>query len=364
MTVNRRLLIGGAAALGVAGAGWLGWRRMGTAVDMAAHAATLRQDLPVTPSASDLIRYATLAANSHNTQAWRFRETPSGIDILPDPTRATPVVDPDDHHLFISLGGAAENLTLAMAARGQGGEATFDPTTGNTLSLPYGTTRASDNALFDAIPARQSTRSDYDGTLVSPVDLGLLAAAATIPGVDLILITAPDQIARLTDLVVAANTTQIADPAFVAELKHWLRFSPRAAMTTGDGLYSAASGSPALPEWLGPHLFDAVFTAKSENEKVARQIASSAGIAVFAGVAADPVHWVQVGRASQRFALQATVLGLKCAYLNQPVEVVDFRADLAKLVGLPGRRLDLLMRFGRGPAMPYSARRPVEAVMV
>jgi len=362
VTVNRRLLIGGAAVLGLGGAGWLGWRQMGTASDMAAYAATQRQDLPATPGARDLIRYATLAANSHNTQAWRFRETPSGIDILPDPTRATPVVDPDDHHLFISLGGAAENLTLAMAGRGQGGEVAFDPTSG-TLSLPYGTNSATDTALFDAIPARQSTRSDYDGTPVSPADLGLLAAAAAMPGVDLILITAPDQIARLSDLVIAANTAQIADPAFVAELKHWLRFSPRSAIATGDGLFSATSGSPALPEWLGPRLFTAVFTAKSENEKIARQIASSSGIAVFVGAAADPEHWVQVGRASQRFALQATAMGLRCAYLNQPVEVIDFRADLATFVGLPGRRPDLLMRFGRGTAMPYSARRPVEAVM-
>ena len=29
----------------------------------------------------------------------------------------------------------------------------------------------------------------------------------------------------------------------------------------------------------------------------------------------------------------------------------------------PGRRPDLVMRFGRGPEMPFSARRPVDAVM-
>jgi hypothetical protein len=61
--------------------------------------------------------------------------------------------------------------------------------------------------------------------------------------------------------------------------------------------------------------------------------------------------------------LQATALGLKCAFLNQPVEVPDFRADLATLVGMPGRRPDIVMRFGRAAAMRYSARRPVSAVM-
>jgi hypothetical protein len=85
---------------------------------------------------------------------------------------------------------------------------------------------------------------------------------------------------------------------------------------------------------------------------------------VFVGAEADPASWVQVGRACQRFALQATALGLKCAFLNQPVEVSGLRADLSALVGLPGRRPDIVMRFGRGAALPFSARRPLEAVMV
>jgi hypothetical protein len=73
---------------------------------------------------------------------------------------------------------------------------------------------------------------------------------------------------------------------------------------------------------------------------------------------------VQVGRACQRFALRATALGLKTAHINQPVEVPGLRADLAALVGLPGRRPDIVMRFGRADLMPFSARRPVNAVML
>ena len=64
------------------------------------------------------------------------------------------------------------------------------------------------------------------------------------------------------------------------------------------------------------------------------------------------------GRACQRFALQATALGL-----NQPIEVPALRPELAALVGLQGRRPDIVMRFGRGQDMPFSARRPVSAVI-
>jgi hypothetical protein len=360
IVVRRAVLGGGAAALGLAAAGWAGWRQIGSTDDVADLAASQRLAMPQTPLARDLIRYATLAANGHNTQAWRFRETAEGIDILPDLARRTPVVDPDDHHLFVNLGCATENLSLAMAARGKGGEINIDPD-GRVL-VAYGTSRSPDNILFDAIPLRQSTRVDYDGRAISPSDLAILQAA-TLPGVDLVLITERAEITRLSDLVIAANTTQMADPAFVAELKNWLRFNPQAAVTTGDGLYSAASGNPALPDWLGPRIFDIAFTTKSENAKYARQIASSSGIAVFAGTGATPAQWVQVGRACQRFALQATALGLKHAFLNQPVEVAGFRTGLAALAGLPGRRPDIVMRFGRGAPMPFSVRRPVAAVM-
>jgi len=84
---------------------------------------------------------------------------------------------------------------------------------------------------------------------------------------------------------------------------------------------------------------------------------------VFVAEQADPAHWVQVGRACQRFALQATALGLKHAFVNQPAEVANVRPELAALVGVPGRRPDIVMRFGYGPALPMSPRRPVDVVI-
>ena len=219
------------------------------------------------------------------------------------------------------------------------------------------------SALFDTIPKRQSTRADYDGRAVSLADLKTLAAAAAVPGVDLILITDRPQMDRIRDLVVAGNGEQMADPAFILELKSWLRFSSRQALKSGDGLYSAASGNPSLPEWLGPRAFDLLVTAKSENDKYAGQLRSSAGIAVFVGAKENREHWALAGRACQRFALQATALGLKHAFINQPVEVAALRPELAALVGMPGRRPDIVMRFGYGPFLPYSVRRPVETVI-
>ncbi|MES1971520.1 MAG: Tat pathway signal protein [Pseudomonadota bacterium] len=361
---RRQVLIGGGAvALAGAGAVYAGAAGMGSAEDYAAATARMRAALPAHPRLRDLIRQATLAPNGHNTQPWRFGLSGDRIVIRPDFARRTPVVDPDDHHLFVSLGAAAENLALASAAAGRPGELAFDPAGGGAIIFAPGGARPIGSALADAIPRRQSTRADYDGRPVGAADLRLLAAAAILPGVDVTLITDRPGIDRVRDLVVAGNGEQMADPAFLRELKAWLRYNPRQALATGDGLYSAASGNPILPAWLGPHAFDWFVTAASENDKYARQLRSSAGVAVFTGQRADPAHWVLVGRACQRFALQATALGLRQAFVNQPVEVARLRPALAALVGLPGRRPDIVMRFGHGAALPWSPRRPVERVM-
>jgi len=123
-------------------------------------AAGLRAPLPDTAALADLVRYASLAPNGHNTQPWRFVSRAGGVSVLPDLSRRTPVVDPDDHHLWISLGCAVENLMVAAAARGQAGAVAMrDGNAGVDIDLIAAP--PSDDGLFAAIPLRQSTRSAY-----------------------------------------------------------------------------------------------------------------------------------------------------------------------------------------------------------
>ena len=361
--MNRRGFINGTASLlAFGGVGAIGGRSVtGSMEDYARYSANMRRELPVGPPLRDLIRYATLAPNGHNTQPWRFAVDDNAIDILPDLTRSTPVVDPDDQHLFVSLGCSAETLRIAALSTGRPGDIEVKEDGAVRYAFIEGVPRM--DPLFAAIPRRQSTRADFDGRPAPAADLEALTRAAAIPGVDLMLVTDRPRIDRIRDLVIASNDTQMADAAFMAELKHWLRFNPKAAMATGDGLFATASGNPILPDALGGLAFEVFFMAHAENLKYARQINSSAGLAVFTGTMADREHWVAVGRCCQRFALAATSLGLKCSFVNQPVEVARLRPELAAIAGTGGGRPDVVMRFGYGPRLPYSPRRPVESVI-
>lgn len=358
---RRTILMGSGIALLGGGGALASIASMGSATSYASATAAMRAPL-ADATTLELIRYGTLAASGHNTQPWRFRETPQGIEVLADLSRRTPVVDPDDHHLFVSLGCATENILLAGAAMGRHGHVEPTPEPGR-IQLVLEPGPATPSELVEAIPRRQATRSDYDGRALTTAELDALRAAAQQEGVDVVLLTERSALDGLRDLVVAGNTAQMGDPAFVAELLEWIRFNPREALERGDGLYSAASGNLTVPTWLGRRIFDQVFRVDAENDRYAGHVRTSAGVAVFFARTADPAHWIEVGRASQRFALRATALGLQHAFLNQGVEVAALRPELASLAGLPGRRPDLVMRFGRGPTLPMSPRRPVRDLL-
>ena len=311
---------------------------------------------------TELVRYTTLAPSSHNTQCWKFALEKEAITILPDFSRRCPAVDPDDHNLYVSLGCAAENLIQAARAHGLRGEAEFDEARG-AVRITLSTAAPAVTELFNAIPARQSTRAEYDGKPIASDDLKRLQAATLSDRVRLLLLTDRPALENVLDFVVQGNTAQMNDKAFVDELKAWIRFNGADAVRLGDGLFSKSSGNPEVPAWLGGLMFGFFFTPKAENEKYVRHLRSSAGVAVFAGAKEDKAHWVEVGRAYERFALQATVLGIRTAHVNMPVEVASLRPKFAEAVGLGRTRPDLVIRFGRGPTLPPSLRRPVQAVL-
>jgi len=320
-------------------------------------------DLPSSSARRELVRYAILAANSHNTQPWQFRLSDRSILVLPDPGRRLPAVDPDDHHVFASLGCAVENMVQAARAFGLRAVPSYDPNArGIRVDLDAAPPERTD--LFDAIPHRQSTRAVYDGRSVPPEHLRLLEAAGNGQGVRMLLLTGRQQVEDILSYLVAGNSAQMDDVAFVEELKSWIRFSYGDALSTRDGLFSKSSGNPALPGWIGRLIFSEVFTKDGENRKYESQLRSSAGVAVFVSEKNEPAYWAEAGRCSQRFALQATALGLKHAFINQPVEVPAVRGQFATYLGIDGRRPDLVMRFGYGPELPKSLRRPVEHVIL
>jgi hypothetical protein len=274
------------------------------------------------------------------------------------------VVDPDDHHLYASLGCAAENMVVAAAAKGW--EAAVEVrSAGNAhvveVMLKPGAPVAS--PLADAITRRQCTRAAFEGRQVPAGELALIERAASGAGISPILITERAKLESVADWVAQGNTVQLRDPRWRAELISWIRFNEREARRSLDGLWSRTSGNPEMPRALSRLLLPLVLTPRSQNRKDVPWITGSSGVLVFVSDEDDVAHWIEAGRCYERFALQATVLGIRNAFINQSVEVDALRSQFATWLGVGSKRPDLVVRFGYGPEMPRSLRRPVADVL-
>ena len=196
----------------------------------------------------ELVRHATLAPSSHNTQCWKFALETRG-----------------NHHTRGSDRGAVlrwtrTNITSlyrwAVPPRtsstrhwrtGSKAEADFDVAR-EAIHVALTPTTAEASPLFNAIAARQCTRGDYDSKPLSNEELGLLERAGTSTHVRMLLITGLPAVERVLDYVVQANSAQMADPAFVRELKSWIRFNGAAAVRTRRRPVQRSHGQPDGPD--------------------------------------------------------------------------------------------------------------------
>lgn len=315
-----------------------------------------------------LIECAVLAPSGHNTQPWRFRASGSTIRIFADPRRRLPVVDPDDHALYISLGCALENLVIAAERHGfQPRVELFPPEEPEPclrVRLETGAA-AGDESLYRAVPVRQSNRRRYDGRAIPEDDVKRLleAARGDAVRVESFRVGTP-RIDPIIELVREANREQFADRAFVDELVSWIRFSRGEARARLDGVTGPALGFPWVPRRLGVFIMTRLLTPQSEARRQARMIGSSALLLLFIARHNNPPGWVRLGRSFERVALTATALGIAHAHVNMPCEVLPVRTRLAHHLELSeGEQPLLLVRFGYARPMPRAPRRPLEQVL-
>ena len=320
-------------------------------------------DANATPSAQmqELVRYATLAANGHNTQPWQFAIHENVIEIHPDYSRRLPVVDPQNRELWISLGCALENLLIAARASGWASQVTY-PDASDFIAVRLTADARHPSHWFDAIPWRQNTRSEYDGQPINNADLAQIQTLPLEPGVTLRFATTRADLETLVEYVNQGNVSQYADKGFIDELINWLRFNKKEALASFDGLYSVCSGNPEVPRWLG-QVFVTGTSPQQQADLDAKKLRSSSAVAVIASESDSKSAWVRAGQVYERLALATTALNIKSAFLNQPIEVAAIRSQFASAMGLGANRPQLLMRLGYAAALPRSLRQPVEQVL-
>lgn len=312
------------------------------------------------------VYYATLAPSGHNTQPWKFKIDDDSISIYPDYSRRLPVVDSDNHALFISLGCALENVIIAADHKGYNASIEFQPTESKEHIKVRFTTHhhiPHDSRLYHSIEKRQVTRNKYTERQIPESDIQRLIDTSKQEGVQ-VKVFHKNGFKEIIPLIEEANLLQFNNKQFKNELMKWIRYSDKQAKKTNDGLKGTSMGYPSAPAWLGKLFFNLFDTPKKEAKNAIDLVRSSSLLLMFVALNNDKENWINIGRSYQRMALEATELGIKHAHVNMPCEELSVRKKLKEKFGLINEEPMLLIRLGYSGSLPKSLRRPVGEVMV
>ena len=313
-----------------------------------------------------LLRYAILAPSSHNTQPWLFHIDSHRIELYADSSRHLPVLDQVGRQLLMSCGAALFNLRVAMAHFGRRPilelfPSPADPnllariTPGVPIEPSLGLHR-----LFAAIPHRHTNRRAFEPRPV-PFDIACaIGAAARAEGAWLENLHAHDKNVA-AELIAQADRKQFNDRKFRRELSRWLVSD---GSRRGDGIpgYSKSYGSPiSAGNTLLVRTFDIGGSVASSELELAK---GSPMLAVLGTDRDEPESWLAAGQAMQRMLLLAQSHGISASFLNQALELDEFRLRFVEMITRGAGYPQLVMRFGYGPEAPATPRRRLEDVLL
>lgn len=313
-----------------------------------------------------IINYASKAPSGHNTQPWKFTAHGNSIIIDPDFGRSLPVVDPDNHALYISLGCALENLIIAATHFGI--KANYEFVQKNNEYSIHITLKPDENKeespLFAYIEKRQVTRKNYNKENVDNEILLKCIEHIEEPDFRVEFFKNKEEIEKIKPFILEGNRAQFKNKKFVNELVSWIRFSENKAMKTGDGVWGGTMGMPNIPKITGNFIMKHLVTAKSEKKRIEKNLENSAGLVLFMVKEHHPVSWIKLGRVFQQFGLRLTSFNVRHAHLNMPCEEEEVRVKMQEALSLKPYIPILLIRFGYAEPMPYSFRRKLNDVLI
>ncbi len=304
------------------------------------------------------VEAAIRAPSLHNSQPWRFRIRDGALEVLADPSRQLPAADPHGWAQRLACGAATFNARLAFAVAGHPAQVRLRPDPdqpGLLARLAPGAPRPptpQEKELHAAIPNRHSNRQPFHPEPV-PADVRrALVHAARDEGAWLDLLIGRGPLAVVAEVVRAADTNLIRDPAYRRELQEWSRRTGAA-----DGVPAEAGGpSPEPQDLLAMRDFGGRARAPGRDYETDPLVA-------VLGTPGDTIlDQLAAGQALQRVLLSATEHRLAVSMLSQPIEVPAARERLRKGLGRLGSP-QMVLRIGYGrPGFP-TPRRPVTDVI-
>ncbi len=308
-----------------------------------------------------LLRAAVAAPSMHNTQPWRFRFVTHGVEVFRDRDRELPAEDPDGRMLHLSLGAAILNLRVAAAHLGYCAATRYvaDPARPDLVAVLELTAGPDDaeqlDALYPQLPRRRTNRNPYLDQRVPDDVRHLLAITAELEGTSLEWVDDPTRLHWLRMTTADADFEDGWDPRRTAERRRWVG-GERAT----EGIPASALGP--RPDRRTSSVRDMAATPE-DSRRQAAAFEHKPQLAVLSTRREGPAEWLRAGQAMERVLLEATAHGVATSLLNQAIEHRELRWLVRDPLGA-WNQPQAVIRFGYGPPVPPTPRRPLDDVVL
>jgi hypothetical protein len=315
----------------------------------------------------EAVRRALLAPSVHNTQPWRFVLRRHELDLVADRRRQLTVLDPSGRQMYLSIGCALLNARVSLAAAGRAAQVWRMPEPQRpelVARIVLDGDQDGDQpvdpvlaALDPVIELRQTNRRRFAPDPVPEALVATLVAAAAAEGARLQPVTDPEDRRSLARLSQKADTQQITDPAYRAELRAWTSNDPKRP----DGVRAAAV--PHVDGTSADEVPIRDFDTQGAGWLPAETHSSAAQCLLILGTEADdPGAWVAAGEALERVWLEITRAGFVASLFTQVIEIDALRVQLREELRL-GVRPHIVLRVGRAPVTAATMRRHIDDVL-
>ena len=312
-----------------------------------------------------LLRYAILAPSGPNNQPWKFAIHDDRISVFADLSRALPFVDPSNRTLYMSVGCAVANLTVAGAHFGFAPSVSYFPDgqesdhVAEVQLLPGARPVDLQEDLFSQIQRRHTTKDRYENAAIKPSILKDMEKSINLPGIYLSFLPDKDSKDKMADLVSRSHKIQLAKKEFRHNLGEWLR-SNWTAQPDGMPLYTF--GVPDAVSLGFPAAFKEFDLSRPVIYRDSGLIHNCSTLAALTTDRDDKMTWTACGFVLENLLLRATSYDIRASFFSQPIGLPDLRAELEALVirGHP----QLLFSLGIAKPMRPSPRRPLEDVII
>ncbi|MEQ4206686.1 hypothetical protein ABN028_16615 [Actinopolymorpha sp. B17G11] len=303
-----------------------------------------------------LVTAAILAPSMHNTQPWRFRFRHRTVEVHRDPDRELRAEDPEGRMTMIGVGAAVFNIRVAAASLGHKTTTRLAPdperdTLAAEVTIEPPTSDLTDPAeLFAYLSRRHTNRWPFADRPIPAEIREQLSDAAEREGAKLEWVEDDHRVRWLLELARDAEIAEADDPRRLAERQRWV-----GGDRDRDGVPSSALG----PRPAEPSAVRDLAVEPHDQLRGSAHFEARPALAVLWTERDDPQTWVCAGQALQRVLVVGTTHGLAASLVNQPIE----HAELRWLVRDPSSgwiEPQVVIRFGYGPEVAPTPRRPVE----